>query len=268
MNRILLFLFLGCLGWWVFQSETLLHTDNQVPRMLFILDTSFSFSAEDIEGDVGMMHSRLNASQDFLHRFTWDHIQFWLATFADATRLQLPFSNDKNLSDATIDAITTIRYPAVTDIPTALLFAKTLYKDIPMTLVLITDGEETRNIDSNTGITLDDEHRLVIVGVGTEHGAKLVNYYDGNGQRVFKRYNGEEVVSHLDKKHLWGLANTHNSPIFFIEKMSDIDMVYNQILSLDHGINLGKNYIFGVAIVFFIVCILAFPVWREKKYIQ
>ena len=107
------------------------------------MDTSLSSSADDIEGTLGVKVNRLDAMKTLLSELDMSGREFALATFSDSAKLQLPFSSDRSLWSTTIDALSPVSYGSPTDIETALLFAETLYTDIPLHIVVLTDGEQT-----------------------------------------------------------------------------------------------------------------------------
>ncbi len=86
-------------------------------------------------------------------------------TFASTARLQLPLSYDEAVWQATLDTLSPVSYGSVTDIDTALASALLTYGTTPLHIVLITDGETTTDIVTQTGVVLPGSMDLTLIGI-------------------------------------------------------------------------------------------------------
>lgn len=234
---------------------------DAVERTLFVVDTSLSSSADDIEGTLGVKVSRLDAMKSLLRELDMSGREFALATFSDSAKLQLPFSPDRSLWNTTIDALSPVSYGSPTDIETALLFAETLYTDIPLHIVVLTDGEQTWE-GSMTGITLSGNHELIFIWVGTDAGSPLVSHYDGSGQRVYKRYNWQEIVSRLDREHLEELATEYNAKVLYLEQIQDIPALRNELDTYIHTSRIMPTTFSLIIALSLVLLCLILPAWH------
>ena len=146
-------------------------------------------------------------------------------TFASTARLQLPLSYDEAVWQSTLDTLSPVSYGSVTDIDTALASALLTYGITPLHIVLITDGETTTDIVTQTGVVLPESMDLTLIGIGTPSGGRIVDHYDGDGRIVYKVYEGKEVISRLDAEHLTRLADIYDADFLGIEDISDIESV-------------------------------------------
>ena len=95
-------------------------------------------------------------------------------TFASTARLQLPLSYDEAVWQAILDTLSPVSYGSVTDIDTALASALLTYGTTPLHIVLITDGETTTDIATQTGVVLPGSMDLTLIGIGTPSGGRIV----------------------------------------------------------------------------------------------
>jgi hypothetical protein len=151
-------------------------------------------------------------------------------TFASAARLQLPLSHDDILWRDTIDTLTPVRYGSMTDIETALASAILTYGTTPLHIVLITDGETTTDIATQTGVVLPGSMDLTLIGIASVAGGRIIDHYDGDGRIVYKDYDGKEVISRLDLDHLKKLSTKYHAQLALIEKSSDVAGVRSLLL--------------------------------------
>lgn len=88
-------------------------------------------------------------------------------TFASTARLQLPLSHYDMLWQSTLDTLSPVSYGSVTDIESALASALLTYGTTPLHIVLITDGETTTDIATQTGVVLPGSMDLTLIGIAT-----------------------------------------------------------------------------------------------------
>jgi von Willebrand factor type A domain len=214
------------MGWTIFQTEFGGQSTPEVGT-LFILDTSLSMSVEDIASESGVMRSRLDTAKELIRDATQPIWPRALMTFASTARLQLPLSHDGQLWQDTLDTLSPVRYGSMTDIETALASAILAYGTTPLHIVLITDGETTTDIATQTGVVLPESMNLTLIGIATAWGGRIIDHYDGDGRIVYKIYEGRDVVSRLDLDHLKQLGTKYHAQLALIEKSSDVAEVHS-----------------------------------------
>jgi hypothetical protein len=148
-------------------------------------------------------------------------------TFASTARLQLPLSHDDILWQSTLDTLSPVSYGSVTDIDTALASAILTYGTTPLHIVLITDGETTTDIATQTGVVLPGSMDLTLIGIASVTGGRIIDHYDGDGRIVYKVYEGRDVVSRLDLDYLQKLSTKYHAQLALIEKSSDVAEVHS-----------------------------------------
>lgn len=150
-------------------------------------------------------------------------------TFASSAKLQLPLSTDDRVWDEVVGAIDVVWYGSPTDIETALASAMLIYRNTPVDIYILTDGERTSEWESLTGVILQKDTHIHLIGIGTTEGGKIMNNYDGNGHIVYKKYEWKEILSRLDKNYLETLSKKYDTSLGYIEKASDIAVLQQSI---------------------------------------
>jgi hypothetical protein len=212
---------LGIIGFLALIFTGLSSERSSVRGSLFLVDVSLSMTVEDVILDDGILISRMSAAQDILKSIPHDR-PMGLMTFAETAKLQLPLSEDKNIWDEVVSSLEPIRYGASTDITTALSSVGLIYGNTPLDVYVLTDGERTTPDDVLSGSTLPSTLRITFIWIGSEAWGKIVNNYDGTGQRVYKKYDWKEVLSKLDVEYLGELSEIYNARYTYITTKEDI----------------------------------------------
>ena len=170
-------------------------------KTIIIIDASSSMLAEDVRPN--RFKKALVLARHFVKKSVGHKIA--VVIFSDIQKRLVPFTDDIDLLDSRIEGLEELNLNGGgSNIKLALLESVQYFKSSEKSgskekygnILLFTDGEES-------GVTLDlkipDYITVGVVGVGTITGA-LIPYRGKNGVfRGYKKYNGKEVKSKLDK---------------------------------------------------------------------
>ncbi len=158
-----------------------------------------------------------------------------------------------------------IQYGSSTDIALALNQIQLIYRNTPIDIIIITDGEDTIDDNPQDTIIFPDDATITIIGIGTQIGAGIISHYDASWKVIYKKYDGKDVISRLDVGYLEWLRDRYDAELFLIEKPSDISKIYedthrkySELFTLPYQSSL---IIFGAMLVF---SGLVFPYFYRK----
>jgi Ca-activated chloride channel family protein len=102
------------------------------------------------------------------------------------------------------------------------------YKDI----ILITDGEDHDSFPVEAAKKAGEKGiRLIAIGIGDENEGKRIPVTNERGERIFLKYNGQEVWSKLDADTLRKMVNIHLREIIsLLQQAHDLGTVYRLLL--------------------------------------
>ncbi len=177
--------------------------------IMVILDVSKSMLAEDLVPN-RLERSKL-AIKDMLDRLQGDRVG--LIVFAGNAALKVPLTLDYGfftlvLDDIDVNAVSR----GGTKIGDAIRKAmdegfdtqEKKYKDV----ILITDGEDHDSFPVEAAQEAGEKGiRIIAIGIGDEGQGRRIPVTDGQGNRAFMTYNGQEVWSRLDANTLRKMAN-------------------------------------------------------------
>ncbi len=230
---------------------------------IWLVDTSLSMKAKDISGSNGNI-SRIELAKKILlsDSFEWKRA---LMTFARVTSLQIPLTGNKLLFENTVKNIEITQWAGGSDISKAISQVIDIYSDTKqLQVVVITDWEtfDTKDMPKDSHWNLD----WVLVGVGTQRGATLVEGYDQDGAPRYKTYQWDKVVSRLDSDFLRKLASKLSWPLIEIKDEKDIDLLYSALPSSlwDFYVSPSHWFVF-LGILSIIISFFILP-YRYHKY--
>ena len=177
--------------------------------IMVILDVSKSMLAEDLVPN-RLERSKL-AIRDMVDRLQGDRVG--LIVFAGNAVLKVPLTLDYGFFDLVLDDIDVNAVSrGGTKIGDAIRKAldegfdtqEKKYKDI----ILITDGEDHDSFPVEAAEEAGEKGiRILAIGIGDEGQGRRIPVTDGEGNRGFMTYNGEEIWSRLDANTLRKMAN-------------------------------------------------------------
>lgn len=189
-------------------KEDISVTQN-VSSTIFILDVSNSMNAQDVQP------SRLDEAKNIiintLQKMTNDRVG--IVVFAGDAYSVMPLSSDYSAAETYLAGIeTSVVQNQGTDFLKAIEIASQKFKNInkgSKNVVLISDGEDNEGHEEEA-ISLAKKQgiRVTTVGVGTEEGAPIPEYYYGQLMGYKSDLYGETVVSRLQTKALNNIASS------------------------------------------------------------
>jgi Ca-activated chloride channel family protein len=177
--------------------------------VMVILDVSKSMLAEDLVPN-RLERSKL-AIKDMVDRLQGDRVG--LIVFAGTAVLKVPLTLDYGFFDLVLDDIDVNAVSrGGTKIGDALRKAmdegfdtqEKKFKDV----ILITDGEDHDSFPVEAAEEAGEKGiRIIAIGIGDENQGRRIPVTDGQGNRSFMTYQGQEVWSKLDANTLRKMAN-------------------------------------------------------------
>jgi Ca-activated chloride channel family protein len=213
------------------------EVDYRGINIMAAVDVSSSMAATDVKP------SRMEAVKAGLKNFS-DSLngdRIGMITFAGVDFVQCPLTLDYDAYDLIIDSI----YPGMlakdgTAIGNAIkscIERMTEKSGQSRVLILITDGE------NNTGTppvdaareAKDKGVRIYTIGAGTARGGEIPEGQDMFGNRVYKTYKGEEVVTKLDDSELKNIASITGGQYYSITDQNAFVSIKNDISGMQAG---------------------------------
>lgn len=195
-------------------KEEISVTQN-VSNTIFVLDVSNSMNAQDIQP------SRLDEAKNIiinsLQKMTNDRVG--IVVFAGDAYSVMPLSSDYSAAETYLSGIeTSVVQNQGTDFLKAMEIASQKFKNInkgSKNVVLISDGEDNEGHEDEA-IDLAKKHgiKVTTIGVGTEEGAPIPEYYYGQLMGYKSDIYGETVVSKLQTKALTDIATSTGGSYF------------------------------------------------------
>ena len=186
--------------------------EAEVPdqRTVIVLDTSASMLTEDVKPS--RFERSIFLARHFIKQATGHQIS--VVIFSDMTKRLIPFTNDLDLLDARVSALSSMDiYTGGSNIQLAInqavqyLKVDNSNKKAIGNILLITDGEEQQE---GAKLDIPEGVLLAMIGVGTARGGRIPLRTREGTFRGYKRSSGEEVVSKLDENFFREI--TQNAP--------------------------------------------------------
>ena len=202
-------------------KEEISVTQN-VSNTIFVLDVSNSMNAQDIQP------SRLDEAKNIiinaLQKMTNDRVG--IVVFAGDAYSVMPLSSDYAAAETYLSGIESgVVQNQGTDFLKAMEIAAQKFKNInkgSKNVVLISDGEDNEgHEDEAVSLANKQGIRVTTIGVGTEEGAPIPEYYYGQLMGYKSDMYGETVVSKLQTKALSNIASSTGGNYFNGNNLED-----------------------------------------------
>ena len=186
-----------------------ISVQQNVNSTIFVLDVSNSMNAQDIQPS--RLEEAKNIIINSLQKMTNDRIG--IIVFAGDAYSVMPLSNDYSAAETYLQGIeTSVIQNQGTDFLKPIQIAAQKFKNITKgsrNIVLISDGEDNEgHEDEAINLAKKEGIRVTTIGVGTEEGAPIPEYYFGQLMGYKSDMYGETVVSKLQTKALKNIANS------------------------------------------------------------
>jgi hypothetical protein len=211
-------------------------------------------AAEDMKDEKNRAISRLEYTKKYIQDTLENNKNKAIITYARVPTLYLPFVTDDRRF---IDAVTSIEVEedyGGSDLTLALALVKELYeKDSSIDLSIFTDGWSTTTLEFPT---LPRSWSVTLVGVGTEGGGPIPLGYNADGTRRYKYFSWSEVVARYERWNIESFSDTLGASVY---------RMWNGPSS-KNIIDLSKNTLPPLALIFLFVGVLTFPYARKKSF--
>ena len=186
-----------------------ISVQQNVSSTIFVLDVSNSMNAQDIQP------SRLDEAKNIiinsLQKMSNDRVG--IIVFAGDAYSVMPLSSDYSAAETYLQGIeTSVIQNQGTDFLKPIQIAAQKFKNITKgsrNIVLISDGEDNEgHEDEAINLAKKQGIRVTAVGVGTEEGAPIPEYYFGQLMGYKPDMYGETVVSKLQTKALRNISSS------------------------------------------------------------
>ncbi len=184
-------------------KERLVESSIPNQKTVLLIDSSASMMVEDVRPF--RLAKAAIIARHFI-RNSFGH-QVSIAVFSDIQRKIVPFTDDLEILQSRLEVLLSNSAEGSSNVNLALkeafqyFYTQNGYET--GNVLLITDGEQHSFVD----IKVPEKINLAVVGVGTEKGGRIpVRNKKGNFIR-YKKHNGTEVVSKLDRRYFESLIS-------------------------------------------------------------
>lgn len=245
-------------------------SQQKMNNVIFLLDVSNSMNAQDVQPS--RLEEAKNIIANSLQKMANDRVG--IVVFGGDAYSVMPLTTDYAAAENYISGIETSVMPNQgTDFLKGMQMAVKKFASIPKgarKIVLISDGEDNEG-NENAAINLAKKEGISVttIGVGSEEGAPVPEYYYGQLMGYKMDRNGETVISKLQNKSLKNIASATGGTYLL---GNDLDDAIEGLLS-----NIKKNssssslivssqsaehyyqYFLGISIVLFLMIYLFNP---------
>lgn len=206
-------------------KEVIVEASVPLQKTVVLIDSSASMLVEDVRPN--RIRKAGVVARHFV-RNSFGH-QVSLSVFSDIQKKIVPFTDDIDILESRLETLMTGTPKGSSNVSLALQEAVQYFRTKDGfsngNILLITDGEEHSSLD----LELPKEINVAIVGLGSEKGGKIpLRRRDGSFLR-YKRFQGQEVVSKLNKSFFESLLEkTSNGKIWYVQSYG---LPTNEILS-------------------------------------
>lgn len=219
-----------------------IKTQQKTNNVIYLLDVSNSMNAQDIQP------SRLEQAKDIIinsfQKMNNDRVG--IIVFAGEANSIMPLTTDYNAAQSYLSGIeTSVVQTQGTDFLKAMEMAVRKFKSIPKgarKVIIISDGENNEDNES-AAIKLAQKEGISIssIGIGTEQGAPIPDYYYGQLMGYKTDMTGETVMTKLETKALKNMASSTSGT--FIDG-NNLDQAINELSDvLKKSTNSNTSYI-------------------------
>jgi Ca-activated chloride channel family protein len=209
-----------------------INVQQNVSNTIFVLDVSNSMNAQDIQPS--RLEEAKNIIINSLQKLTNDRIG--IIVFAGDATSVMPLSSDYSAAENYLFGIeTSVIQNQGTDFLKPMQIAAQKFKNISKgsrNIVLISDGEDNEGHEEEAiSLAKKEGIRITTIGVGTEQGAPIPEYYFGQLMGYKSDMYGETVVSKLQTKALRNIASSTGGEYL---DGNNLDTVINQLVKELH----------------------------------
>ncbi|MDP2090348.1 MAG: VWA domain-containing protein [Candidatus Gracilibacteria bacterium] len=213
--------------------------------MTFVVDVSKSMNVADIN-DSEYAYTRLDVVKDAIAKYISSHTQnrYGLIIFAGDAISTVPLTTDLDLFLTFLD---NVDYRNLTkqgsDFEKALSLGVDRFnysEDRSKAMIFISDGgdpEDSINRDNIKNISKKVKSiNYFVAGVGTNKGGYIINGRDIFGRYDYQKFNGEYVVSKINKSNLKDIASALGGEYLEVNKVSDLSKLNKSIDKLEKNV--------------------------------
>lgn len=238
---------------------------------MFVLDVSNSMNAQDIQPS--RLEEAKNIIINSLQKLTNDRVG--IIVFAGDSYSVMPLSSDYSAAENYLLGIeTSVVQNQGTDFLKPIQIAAQKFKNITKgsrNIVLISDGEDNEgHEDEAINLAKKEGIRVTTIGVGTEEGAPIPEYYFGQLMGYKSDMYGETVVSKLQTKALKNIASSTGGSYL---DGNNLDNAINNLINELHKSTVAGTtsvissqsavhyyqYFLGISVFFFLLIYLFNP---------
>lgn len=247
-----------------------INVKQSVSSTMFVLDVSNSMNAQDIQPS--RLEEAKNIIINSLQNLTNDRVG--IIVFAGDAYSVMPLSSDYSAAENYLLGIeTSVVQNQGTDFLKPIQIAAQKFKNIAKgsrNVVLISDGEDNEgHEDEAINLAKKEGIRVTTIGVGTEEGAPIPEYYFGQLMGYKSDMYGETVVSKLQTKALRNIAsatggnyldgnNLDNAINNLLSELQKSTSSTSTVISSQSSVHYYQ-YFLGVSIFFFLLIYLFNP---------
>lgn len=213
-----------------------IKTQQKMNNVLFLLDVSNSMNAEDIQPN--RLTEAKNIMVNSLPNMGNDRVG--IVVFAGEANSIMPLTNDFNAAENYINGIeTSVIKIQGTDFLKAMNVAVQKFKNIPKgarQIIMISDGEDNEG-NEDEAIRLAKNEGIVVntVGIGTEQGAPVPEYFYGQLMGYKLDMTGETVISKLQENALKDIAGSTGGSYINGNNMEEAVQKISEVLKNKKG---------------------------------
>lgn len=221
------FLLLSILG--IVGEREEIEVSQKTNNIIFLLDVSNSMNAEDVYPN--RLENAKNIVVNTLKEINGGRVG--IVVFAGEAHSVMPLTTDISAAKTYVEALeSSVIKMQGTDFLEAMKVAVRRFDAVPQgsrTIVMISDGEDNEDNESAMiKIAKDEGISVVSIGVGTDEGSPIPEYYLGQLMGYKQDLYGEIIISKLQKNALKNIATTTNG--IYIEG-NDVEQSVRKIIN-------------------------------------
>lgn len=202
-------------------------------KTLFVIDNSLSMTVQDVEmdGNMGFL-TRLDAAKklanDFFEQKQDTSAEWGIVSFSRLPTLILPFTTDRVLTKNVVQSLTPVIYGGGSDLGHVIDLINDVYGNMDhLHIVVLSDGEffDIKNMPSLKNVSA----HVTFIGVGTENGGYMLQWYDSLGKPQYRQDASGKIVSRMDPSLLTQLRQKYSGDLAFLRNTEDIPVIINTL---------------------------------------
>ena len=235
---IIILLFFINLRFMILNNDVIVTTNNL--DVLFVIDNTISMNADDYAGNKTRFEGVKKDCQHIIEELAGS--RFSVITFNNSAKRVLPFTKDINLTNETIEIISSVDefYAKGSSLNTPIQVINDVYEESTKKedrlniLFFISDGEITDDSKLKSYEKISSYiHNGAVLGYGSKNGGgmKLYDKYTQEWEDVMDRteYPYKKAISKLDEDNLEKIASDMNIDYIHMNKQTNIDDKLDEI---------------------------------------